>query len=61
MRFLLRFAGDSPPPRRKKPLSLASLNDRLMNNTEENDWEDRTGIGKEAFCLLRYYFFFTYS
>ena len=43
MKRMARFAGDSPPPTRRRPLSLASLNDKLMNN-DNNSWEDRDGI-----------------
>lgn len=51
MKRAARFAGDSPPPRRKKPLSLANLNDRLIN-TEDNDWEDRVGIDWEKMHIV---------
>ena len=38
-----RFAGDSPPPTRRKTVNLASLNDRLMQS-KDCSWEDRDGI-----------------
>jgi len=43
MKRAARFAGDSPPPQRRRPLSLANLNDKLMNHSNDS-WEDRDGI-----------------
>ena len=43
MKRAARFAGDSPPPARKKALSLSSLNDKLIKGSSES-WEDREGI-----------------
>jgi len=42
MKRAARFAGDSPPPVRRKTLNLSSLNDKLMNS--DQSWEDRDGI-----------------
>ena len=42
MKRAARFAGESPPPVRRKTLNLSSLNDKLLKTDES--WEDRDGI-----------------
>ena len=51
MKRAARFAGDpSPSPNRRKPLSLSSLNDKLLNDS--GSWEDKDGIDWEQMHIV---------
>ena len=50
MKRAARFAGESPPPARRKTLNLASLNDKLLKTDES--WEDRDGIDWEQMHIV---------
>jgi hypothetical protein len=46
---MARFAGDTPAPSRRKPLSLGNLNEKLMTS---DSWEDRDGIDWEQMHVV---------